>query len=146
MHAEDSSAFSGQTLPPGAEFIKTWRIQNTGDEWPETTELVFTGGDSLTQITAPVFIGSISPGAWVEVSTHLLKAPTVPGSYLSCWSLRALQSGTFGDGLWVSVNVVEQKESNHEMIEDKTPSPTASERLTEDTLLSCRTRRIRNSL
>jgi len=144
-----------QTFPPGAEFVKSWRMRNNGtQEWPDTTELVFTGGDAMAQDLTPVPIGSVKPGAEVEVSSRLLKAPELPGNYLSCWSLRTQRYVIFGDALWVSIKVVEQSETGqeslssssimkmpesvlqakHEELDDQVPSPTTSDGLTDETI------------
>lgn len=71
---KDGTVPSGQAFPPGAEFIKTWRVMNSGlMEWPKSTELVFTGGDAMTTDTRPILVGNVKVGAEVELSTPGLK-------------------------------------------------------------------------
>ena len=71
---KDGTVPSGQAFPPGAEFIKTWRVMNSGStEWPKSTELVFTGGDAMTTDTRPILVGNVKVGAEVELSTPGLK-------------------------------------------------------------------------
>jgi len=103
---ENVSVPDGHVFPPGAEFIKSWRmINDSGCEWPESTELVFLAGDSLSasasvekDIAVPV--GKVGPGETSDVSTGELKAPEVAGRYVGYWRLRA--DGTlFGNSIWV---------------------------------------------
>jgi len=102
---EDVSVPDGQVFPPGAEFIKSWRmINDSGCEWPESTELVFLAGDSLSasasekMIAVPV--GKIGPGETTDVSTGELKAPEVAGRYVGYWRLRA-DGKLFGNSVWI---------------------------------------------
>jgi hypothetical protein len=155
MRLGDATVPDGQIFPPGAEFIKSWRMRNNGtQEWPSTTELVFTGGEAMTQDLTPVSIGSVKPGAEVEVSSQSLKAPELPGNYLSFWSLRTQGYVIFGDALWININVVEQSETSqdglssssimkmpesvlqakHEELDDQVPSPTTTEQLTDEAI------------
>lgn len=71
---KDVTVPNGQAFPPGAEFVKTWRVVNNGlKEWPKSTELVFTGGDAMTSDTRPISIGNVEAGAEVELTTPGLK-------------------------------------------------------------------------
>ena len=74
MIIKDVTVPSGQAFPPGAEFIKTWRVVNSGTaEWPKSTVLVFMGGDAMTSNTRPILVGNVKVGAEVELSTPGLK-------------------------------------------------------------------------
>lgn len=103
---EDVTVPDGQVFPPGAEFVKCWRLMNdSGCEWPESTELIFIAGDLLSaavpardEISVPV--GKTGPGETIEVWTGELKAPDVPGRYVGYWRLRA-NGELFGNSLWV---------------------------------------------
>lgn len=72
----DVTVPDGQVFPPGAEFVKCWKMKNTGDQdWPENTELVFLAGESLARDkgSSVVKIGPIKAGEEVELSTDDLK-------------------------------------------------------------------------
>ncbi|KAF9526424.1 hypothetical protein CPB83DRAFT_857788 [Crepidotus variabilis] len=113
---EDVTVPDGQTFPPGAEFVKCWRLLNDGGrEWPESTELVFLAGDSLlanaedtdsVEVVSDVSVGKTGPGKTVDVWTGELKAPENPGRYVGYWRLRA-DGELFGNSLWIEVNVAE---------------------------------------
>ena len=74
LNAMNITSPIAQIFPPGAEFIKAWQVTNNGlIEWPETTELVFMGGDAVTSDLNPILIGKVEAGAKVEISTRELK-------------------------------------------------------------------------
>lgn len=103
---DDVTVPDGQVFPPGAEFVKCWRLINdSGCDWPESTELVFIAGDPLstsasTDNGATISVGKISPGELTDVWTWELKAPEVAGRYVGYWRLRA-NGELFGNSLWV---------------------------------------------
>ena len=100
---EDVTVSDGQVFPPGAEFVKCWRLMNdSGRDWPESTELVFLAGESLSATDKPVAVevGSVAAGKEVDVWTGELKAPDVPGRYVGYWRLRA-DGELFGNSLWI---------------------------------------------
>jgi hypothetical protein len=96
----DNNIPDGHIFPAGAEYVKSWRLQNDGTEaWAEGTELVFVGGMRLGAFEgAPTTydVGKISPGEEVDVCAGDMKAPEVPGQYTSHWRLRDPQGRQFG--------------------------------------------------
>ncbi|TFK77453.1 hypothetical protein BDN72DRAFT_873746 [Pluteus cervinus] len=102
----DETVLDGQVFPPGAEFMKCWKMENDGKcDWPETTELVFVAGHSLG-VTQTVKVGSVKVGASVELWTGELKAPETPGRYVSYWRLRD-NDHLFGNSIWIDITVAE---------------------------------------
>jgi len=110
---EDVTVPDGQVFPPGAEFVKCWTLLNdSGREWPESTELIFLAGDSLsipatadsgsTSTDLAVHVGKTAPGQTVDVWTGELKAPETPGRYVGYWRLRA-NGELFGNSLWIEL-------------------------------------------
>jgi next-to-BRCA1 protein 1 len=119
----DITVPDGQNFPPGAEFVKCWRMINDGErDWPETTELVFVAGTPLLKETSPqsVKVGSIKVGAEIDLWAGELKvcrlflsypcttlnytrlqAPDAPGRYIAYWRLRDDQGQLFGNTIWV---------------------------------------------
>jgi len=100
----DITVPDGQIFPPGAEFVKCWRVLNDGGcDWPETTELVFVAGDALvidkqSQIST---VGSVKAGVEVDLWTGELKAPDAAGRYVGCWRLRDEKGNLFGNSIWI---------------------------------------------
>ncbi|KAH7914718.1 hypothetical protein BJ138DRAFT_999464 [Hygrophoropsis aurantiaca] len=108
----DTTVPGGQVFPPGAEFVKSWRMLNDGtNAWPETTELHFVAGESFTpelstKLTASV--GRVESGEELDVWTAELKAPEAPGRYVGYWRLNDGQSRNFGSSVWIDVTVADQ--------------------------------------
>ncbi|KAF9567754.1 hypothetical protein CPC08DRAFT_746636 [Agrocybe pediades] len=104
---EDVTVPDGQVFPPGAEFMKCWRLKNDSKrDWPASTELVLVAGTGLAA-SSPVEIGPVAAGAEIHAWTGELKAPDAPGRYVSYWRLRADGEKLFGNSLWIDINVVE---------------------------------------
>lgn len=76
-HVVDVNIQDGQFFPPGAEFVKTWRMRNDGERsWPETTEMIYVAGDRMApHPNAPTkfLIGSVKPGEEVEITAGEMK-------------------------------------------------------------------------
>ncbi|KDR85758.1 hypothetical protein GALMADRAFT_234824 [Galerina marginata CBS 339.88] len=128
---EDVTVPDGQEFPPGAEFMKCWRLFNDSDrDWPESTELVFVAGESLSAekaSTLTVALGKVSAGAEIDVWTGELKAPDAPGRYVGYWRLRS-DGEVFGSSLWIEINVVEANShsSDESMASSSIIMPSAS--------------------
>lgn len=96
----DNNIPDGHVFPAGAEYVKSWRLRNNGSEaWAEGTEVVFVGGMRLGAFEgAPTAyaIGHVSPGEEMDVCAGDMKAPEIPGRYISHWRLRDPQGRQFG--------------------------------------------------
>ncbi|THH05229.1 hypothetical protein EW145_g4951 [Phellinidium pouzarii] len=108
----DVNIADGQIFPAGAEFVKSWRIQNNGEiAWPESTRVIFVAGDRMPAFDgAPssYHIGEIGPGVTVDVYASDMKAPDIPGKYVGYWRLN---DGTkpFGQSVWCDIMVSVQE-------------------------------------
>jgi len=105
----DNNIPDGQIFPPGAEFVKSWRMRNDGPgSWPADTELVFVAGDKLVIDKSERFkVGGVPPGEEVDVWTGEMKAPDIPGKYISYWRLCDDKGRRFGHSIWVDISVTE---------------------------------------
>jgi hypothetical protein len=90
----DASYVADVTIPDdsqlenGEEFVKTWRVRNSGScAWPENTVIAFVGE---TQMDGPesVAVGALEPGGQVEVSVNM-KAPADSGRYTGVWQMKS---------------------------------------------------------
>jgi hypothetical protein len=103
----------GSDLAPGAGFVKTWRIRNTGScTWTSGYSLVFDHGDSMgSPASIPLTAGTVAPGATVDVSVSLT-APAAAGTYRGYYRLRNPSGVLFGTdpgantAFWVEIEVV----------------------------------------
>ncbi|EIM92871.1 uncharacterized protein STEHIDRAFT_136582 [Stereum hirsutum FP-91666 SS1] len=109
---EDNNIPDGQIFPPGAEFVKSWRMKNEGSRaWPQETKLVFIAGDQMGSMGSGKIgskrVGTVMPGDEVDVWTGELKAPEIPGRYMGYWRLSDGQGKQFGHSIWVEIVVSE---------------------------------------
>jgi Ig-like domain from next to BRCA1 gene len=106
LFVSDVSVPDGSTMTAGQEFVKTWKVKNTGPcTWTTNYSIVFSypvngqmGGKS-TPLAAEV-----PPNTEAEISITL-KAPTKPGTYSSYWVLSNNNNFTFGTRLSVVIIV-----------------------------------------
>ena len=109
---EDITYPDNSLVQPGVEFVKTWRLENTGScTWDARYAIVFDHGESLgSPAFSPLTSLSIPPGQTVDVSLAL-KAPTDPGTYQGFWKLRNPAGQIFGLGenaekdFWTKIEV-----------------------------------------
>lgn len=80
--------------------MKSWRLENDGTEvWSEGTKLVFVGGMRMGAFAgAPMTydVGIVQIGQVADVCAGDMKAPDMPGRYISHWRLRDPQGRHFG--------------------------------------------------
>ena len=100
----DVTVPDGTTMTPGQEFVKTWKVKNTGTcTWTTAYKVVIsyqpTMGGKSTPLTAEV-----PPDTEAEISV-ILKAPAKAGTYSSYWILSNNNNFTFGTRLSVVIIV-----------------------------------------
>jgi hypothetical protein len=92
-------------MSPGQDFVKTWRIKNTGAcPWGAGYVLAYAGYSNQMSGKFVALTEVIQPGQEVEVSVQF-KAPTAAGEYLSAWTMRNPQGVTFPEIVFVRVIV-----------------------------------------
>jgi hypothetical protein len=109
---EDVTYKDGSEVAPGATFVKTWKLRNTGScTWNSSYAAVFVSGDSIgAPASVQLTTGTVAPGQEVEVSVTM-KAPDTPKEYEGRWKLRNGSNVIFGVGsrgdadFWVKVKV-----------------------------------------
>jgi len=119
----------GKVMQPGEEFVKTWRLENTGKKpWGSGCTLLSSnadkfkslgdkkdgGGTSKPSLTRQPTMGSskavglvpgeVPPSEEVDVSVNL-KAPKQPGRYRIYWRLYDSDGLVFGPNLWFEIVV-----------------------------------------
>lgn len=82
----DVTVPDGTLYDAGDTFTKTWRIKNIGTCTWSGFSLVFDSGD-LMGGASPTAIGTVSPGASVDLSVALT-APAANGNYRGYWRIR----------------------------------------------------------
>ena len=95
----------GTPMTPNQDFVKTWKIKNTGEcTWGDGYKLIYSYGDRMSGQAAP--LGSaVLPGQEIDVSVNF-KAPGKVGQYNSYWQMVNPRGYTFGskeDILYVKI-------------------------------------------
>ena len=103
---KDATVGEGEAVQPGAAFIKTWKVQNSGLEaWPEGCQLRFTQGTLMTlDGLDKVEVRALLPAQLLDVQLEM-KAPEEPGIYESKWRMSTNTGAFFGDTIWVIIQV-----------------------------------------
>jgi hypothetical protein len=95
----------GTQLTPGQDFVKTWKIKNTGIcSWGDGYGLIYAGyADKMSG--EPVPLGTlVEIGQEVDVSVNF-KAPTNIGEYTSAWQMANAKGIPFGKAIFVKILV-----------------------------------------
>jgi hypothetical protein len=95
----------GSQMTPGQDFLKTWKIRNTGAcTWGAGYIIVYGGyNDKMGGVPAAISTPVI-PGQDVEISVQF-KAPTKVGEYLSAWRMADPRGYAFGQFFYVKIIV-----------------------------------------
>ena len=100
----DVTIIDGTVMTPGQDFIKTWKIKNSGScAWGEGYGLVFSYGERMDGQPVPLGV-LVQVGDQVEVSVNF-KAPTAIGEYTSAWQMANASGVTFGKAVFVKIIV-----------------------------------------
>jgi len=111
MLVKDINIHDGTVIQAGSQFLKIWEMSNEGpNEWPQDTVVQFVGGDRMfsdeqVDIKFPHFkvpLAAIGKSVCVKAD---LKAPALPGRYISYWRLVAPTGEAFGQRVWCDILV-----------------------------------------
>lgn len=94
QYIADVTIPDGTPLAPGASFVKTWRVKNTGTCTWENYKLIFAAGEQMSGPPS-VNVNTALPGSTVDVSVNLV-APTAPGQHKGGWRFQATNGSVFG--------------------------------------------------
>lgn len=93
------------SMSPGQDFLKTWRVKNTGScPWGAGYKLVYAGyADKMSGQFQPL-TSVVQPGQEVEVSVQF-KAPDAADQYLSAWQMSNPSGVTFPQIIFAKIIV-----------------------------------------
>jgi hypothetical protein len=100
----DVTILDGTAMTPGQEFVKTWKIKNTGIcAWGDGYGLIYAYGEKMSGV--PVPLGTlVEVGQEVDVSVNF-KAPDKVGEYTSAWQMANPKGIPFGRAVFVKIVV-----------------------------------------
>ena len=109
----DVSIPDGTNLMTDTNFVKTWRVKNTGTcTWDGSYKLVFTDGTLFSGYDRIFLPFVVAPGQTTDLSLDMT-SPIYPGAYESDWKFQSPNGIKFGVGkkdspLWVKIVVGQQ--------------------------------------
>ena len=108
LNYDDQGMAAPPVFQPGQPFSKGWRIQNVGTcTWDANYRLAFVQGNSPASSMGgqPTAIqGSVGPGQTYDIYVDLI-SPLQPGVYQGVWQMLNSQGGSFGERVWVGIQV-----------------------------------------
>jgi hypothetical protein len=100
----DVTILDGAQMTPGQDFVKTWKIKNTGScPWGDGYGLIYSYGEKMNGQPVPLGI-LVGVGQEVEISVNF-KAPDKIGEYTSAWQMANAKGVTFGKAIFVKIIV-----------------------------------------
>ncbi len=110
LPCDDSIFITDITVPddtemaPGQDFVKTWKIKNTGTcTWGTGYSVIYAYGEKMSGVAEPL-TSAVAPGEEVEVSVRF-KAPDKAGQYPSTWRMANANKSPFGEFFYVRIVV-----------------------------------------
>jgi hypothetical protein len=107
---DDAAFVSDVTIPdntviqPGAGFVKTWSLRNTGTcNWTTSYAISFVSGNKMDGVIT-YLTKAVESGSTIEISIGL-SAPTTPGTYTGYWRLKNADGNLFGELVYVQIVV-----------------------------------------
>ncbi len=102
---EDLTVPDDTEFSPGEEFVKSWRLRNTGTcPWIDGYSLVFVNGDQMGSPETQPLPKVVAPGQTVDVSVTLT-APEELGEYLGRWQISDANGELFGVGGFIEETI-----------------------------------------
>lgn len=104
----DASVTDGTIMAPGQDFVKTWKVKNTGTcTWTTSYRIVFgyanPPDERMGGLPTPLTV-EVAPNAEVEISINL-KAPLKSGNYSGYWRLSNGSGYAFGEYFSVAITI-----------------------------------------
>jgi len=107
----DVTYIDNTIVRPGAAFVKTWRVENSGSaNWTPSFKIVFVSGDAMGGPASQSLGKTVAPGQSIDISVSLI-APTTLATFRGNWMLETDTGTRFGIGVnsdspfWVQIIV-----------------------------------------
>lgn len=104
----------GTVVKPGEQFIKTWRLQNTGKTtWTKEFSVLYLEGNLKGRNDELIFKlpAEVRPGEYADVSVPFT-APKTKGNYSSYWKMYNASGYVFGDVFNIYIVVADATPTN----------------------------------
>lgn len=116
---------NGTVLSPKEDFVKTWKVANTGTcKWVYQYQLMLLSGNAFNAKTTKL-LRVVEPGNWTELSVGM-GAPKNPGDYKSYWRMADANGNMFGASLAVSFTVAVPSPTSVPATDTEVPTSTST--------------------
>jgi len=100
----DVTVPDGSEMTPGQDFVKTWKIRNTGScTWSASYSIIHGYDEKMNGVPDPIST-AVAPGEEIEISVRFT-APTAAGEYRSYWRMANASGQPFGEFFFLSIIV-----------------------------------------
>ena len=100
----DITVPDGTEMTPGQDFVKTWKIKNTGScTWSAGYSIIYGYDEKMSGVPDPLAT-AVAPGEEIEISVRL-KAPATAGEYRSYWRMANASGQPFGEFYFLTIIV-----------------------------------------
>ena len=104
IYVSDITYPDGSEVTPEQDFVKTWKVKNTGTcIWGTGYSIIFAYGEKMGGVAEPL-PAAVAPGEEVEVSVRF-KAPTNTGEFASTWRMANASNSPFGEYVFMKIVV-----------------------------------------
>ncbi|KAA8533210.1 hypothetical protein F0562_033257 [Nyssa sinensis] len=104
----DLNVMDGTMIAPNVLFRKKWRMCNNGAAaWPHGTQLIWIGGDQLADrvsVELEIPVDGFPVDMELDIAVDF-RAPIQRGHYISYWRMSLPSGKTFGQLIWVHIQV-----------------------------------------
>jgi polar amino acid transport system substrate-binding protein len=110
LNLDDNNMTSPPVLAQGQDFVKLWRVQNSGTcTWEADYQLLFVNGNraQAAMSSRPLDVGRrVEPGETIDLAMQL-RAPQVYGTFQGFYQMRDNLGQLFGEVMWVGIQVLD---------------------------------------
>ncbi len=100
----DVTVPDGSEMTPGQDFVKTWKVRNTGScTWSASYSIIHGYDEKMDGVPDPIST-AVAPGEEIEISVRFT-APTAAGEYRSYWRMANASGQPFGEFFYLSIIV-----------------------------------------
>ena len=100
----DITVQDGTEMTLGQDFVKTWKVRNTGScTWDTGYSVIFAYGEKMSGVSEPL-TSAVAPNEELEISVRF-KAPDNTGQYSSVWRMANASNSPFGENFFVLIVV-----------------------------------------
>lgn len=104
LHVDDVTVPDGTEMTAGQDFVKTWKIRNTGScAWGTGYSAIFAYGEKMSGVAEPLTT-TVAPREEIEISVRF-KAPNNAGQFSSTWRMANASNTPFGQNFFVLIVV-----------------------------------------